>query len=101
MSLLSIAQTGLAAAQLGMATTSNNISNASTPGYDEEQTIQTEGGGQNLGNGFIGAGVDVQTIQRIYDSFLTTQVNSAQSSYSSLNTNYTQMSQIDNMFSNS
>lgn len=101
MSLLSIAQTALAAAQLGLSTTANNVSNASTPGYDREQIIQTEAGGQNSGFGFIGAGTDVSTIQRTYSSFLTTQVNSTQASYSSLNTGYTQISQINNMFASS
>jgi flagellar hook-associated protein 1 FlgK len=97
-SILSIGQSALAAAQIGLQVTSNNIANASTPGYNREQIIQTEAGGQNLGNGFIGAGADVQTVQRLYNSFLANQQNTAQSSYSSLNTNYTQISQINNMF---
>jgi len=101
MSILSIAQTGLAAAQLGLATTANNISNASTPGYDREEIVQSEGLGQNTGSGFIGSGTEVQTVQRIYNAFLATQQNVAQSSYSNLNTAYTQISQIDNMFAGS
>jgi flagellar hook-associated protein 1 FlgK len=101
MSLLSIAQTGLAAAQLGLSTTANNISNASTPGYNREQIVQTEGGGQSTGSGFIGSGTEVTTVQRLYNSFLTTQANSAQASYSSLNSNYTPISQINNMLADS
>lgn len=101
MSILSIGQSALAAAQLGLATTSNNIANASTPGYNREQIVQTEGDGQNTGSGFVGSGTQVQTIQRMYNSFLATQQNQAQSSYSSLNTNYTQISQINNLFSSS
>jgi len=101
MSILNIGQSALAAAQLGLATTSNNIANASTPGYNREQIVQTEAGGQNTGNGFIGAGTNVQTVQRLYNTFLATQQNNSQSQYSSLNTNYTQISQINNMFANS
>jgi flagellar hook-associated protein 1 FlgK len=101
MSLLSIAQTGLAAAQLGLQTTANNISNASTPGYDRENIVQSEGIVQNTGSGFIGSGTVVQTVQRMYNAFLATQQNVAQSQYSSLNTAYTQISQIDNMFASS
>jgi flagellar hook-associated protein 1 FlgK len=101
MSILNIGQSALAAAQIGLATTSNNIANASTPGYNREQIVQTEAGGQNTGSGFIGAGAAVQTVQRLYNSFLATQQNTAQSQYSSLNTNYTQISQINNMFANS
>lgn len=97
-SILNIGQSALAAAQIGLQVTSNNIANASTPGYNRETIVQTEAGGQNLGNGFIGAGATVQTVQRVYNSFLVATQNSAQASYSSLNTNYTQISQIDNMF---
>ena len=95
MSVLSIGQSALAAAQLGLATTGNNIANASTPGYNREQILQTEGGGQNTGSGFMGSGAQVSSIQRIYSSFLATQQNSAQASYSGLNSNYTQISQIN------
>ena len=101
MSILSIGQTALAAAQLGLQTTSNNISNASTPGYNRQQIVQTESGGENTGSGFIGFGTAVTTIKRIYDNFLTTAVNTAQANYSSLNSNYTQITQINNMFANS
>jgi len=101
MSILNVGQTGLTAAQLGLSTTSNNIANASTPGYNREEIVQTEAGGQNTGSGFLGAGTTVQTIQRIYNSFLATQQNNAQSSYSGLNTNYTQISQINNMLADS
>ena len=101
MSILSIAQSGLAAAQLGLSTTANNISNASTPGYNREQIVQSESLGQNTGSGFLGSGTDVQTIQRLYNSFLATQQNAAQSSYSSLSTSSTQLAQIDNMFASS
>jgi flagellar hook-associated protein 1 FlgK len=97
-SILNISQSALAAAQIGLQVTSNNIANASTPGYNRETIVQTEAGGQNLGNGFIGAGADVQTVQRQYNAFLASQQNTAQSSYSSLNTNFTQISQINNMF---
>ncbi len=98
MSILSIGQSALAAAQIGLQVTSNNIANASTPGYNRETIVQTEAGGQNLGNGFIGDGADVQTVQRMYNSFLATAQNNAQATYSSLNTNYTQISQINDMF---
>jgi len=101
MSILNVGQTALTAAQLGLSTTSNNIANASTPGYYREEIVQTEAGGQNTGSGFVGAGTTVQTIQRLYNSFLATQQNNSQSSYSSLNTNYSQISQINNMFANS
>jgi len=98
MSILNIGQSALVAAQLGLATTSNNIANASTPGYNREQIVQSEGDAQNTGSGFVGSGTQVQTVQRMYNSFLATEQNGAQSSYSSLNTNFQQISQVDNLF---
>ena len=97
-SILSVGQSALAAAQIGLQVTSNNIANANTPGFNRETIIQAEAGGQNLGNGFLGSGAEVQTVQRQYNAFLAIQQNGAQSAYSSLNTNYTQISQINNMF---
>ncbi|MFI4939093.1 MAG: flagellar hook-associated protein FlgK, partial [Burkholderiales bacterium] len=101
MSILSIGQSALVVAQAGLATTANNIANASTPGYSREQIIQTEGSGQASGSGFMGTGAQVSTVQRLYNNFLATQQNITQSSYSSLNTNYTQISQLNNMFASS
>ncbi|MBV8636304.1 MAG: flagellar hook-associated protein FlgK, partial [Burkholderiaceae bacterium] len=80
--ILSIGQSALAAAQIGLQVTSNNIANANTPGYNRESILQTEAGGQNLGNGFLGAGAEVQSVQRQFNAFLANQQNIAQSSYS-------------------
>ncbi len=96
-SILNIGQSALAAAEIGLTVTGNNIANASTPGYSREQTVQTEATPQGFGYGFVGSGVDVSTIQRQFSSFAAQQVNSAQASSSNLSTYYTQMQQIDNM----
>lgn len=96
-SILNIGQSALAAAELGITTTGNNIANASTPGYSRESILQTEAMSQGTGSGFVGSGVAVATIQRQYSSFATQQVNSAQASSSNLSTYYTQMQQVDNM----
>ncbi|GGC03718.1 flagellar hook-associated protein FlgK [Oxalicibacterium flavum] len=99
--ILSIAKSGLAAAQIGMATTSHNIANQKTPGYSRQLVIQTSAGATNQGVGFIGNGVDVQTVQRVYNSFLATQAMSAQSSASQYSTYYAQISKINNLVADS
>ena len=74
-SLFSIAQTGLAAAQAGIATTGHNIANQATPGYSRQVVVQKSLGGQNLdGGGYIGSGTNVETVKRIFDDFLAAQV---------------------------
>lgn len=95
--ILSIGQSALAAAEIGIATTGNNIANASTPGYSREIVQQTEGFSQGSGSGFIGSGVSVSTVQRQFSSFATQQANSAQASSSNLSTWYSQIQQVDNM----
>lgn len=95
--VLNIGQSALAAAQIGLQVTGNNIANASTPGYNRETVIQAESTPQGFGYGFLGSGVSVSTVQRMYSSFTTQQTNSAQANSSGLTTYYNQMQQIDNM----
>lgn len=96
--IFSIAQSGLAAAQAGIATTGHNIANQATPGYNRQQVIQASMDGQNLGGiGFIGNGVQVQTIQRIYNEFLGAQAVSGTATASQLSTYYAQINKVNNM----
>ncbi|MGH8319870.1 MAG: flagellar hook-associated protein FlgK [Steroidobacteraceae bacterium] len=99
--LLSTSVSGLLAFQQALDVTSNNISNADTPGYDVETANFSELPGQQTGSGYVGSGVDVSSITRAYDAYLAQQVNSTQSSYSSSNTLATQATQVDNMLSDS
>jgi flagellar hook-associated protein 1 FlgK len=99
--LLSTSVSGLLAFQQALDVTSNNISNAATTGYSTETANLAEQPGQFTGAGYIGSGVAVQSVTRAYNSQLTQQVRTSQSSYSSYNTLATQAQQIDNMLSDS
>jgi flagellar hook-associated protein 1 FlgK len=99
--ILSVGQSGLLAAQLGVVTTGHNITNAATPGYSRQVVLQTSAGGQSSGDGFVGQGTTVASIQRIYDAYTATRVNSAQTSKASLDTYSTQVSQINNLLADS
>ena len=96
MSLLSIGKSGLLAAQVGLATTGNNITNANVPGYTRQGVIQTDTASQNAGFGFVGTGTEVSSVRRYYDNFLANQLRGAESNQASLTSYYTQISQIDN-----
>lgn len=98
--LISSALSGLNAAQYGITTTENNISNASTPGYSRQQVLLSPVPGQATGTGFLGQGVDVTGVRRIYDQYLTTQVLQQQSQASYLTTFQTAIAQVDNLLSN-
>jgi flagellar hook-associated protein 1 FlgK len=95
--LLNISISGLNAAQTGLLTTSHNIANASTPGYNRQTIVQGSSTPQFTGVGYIGRGTDVTNIQRVYDAFLSTQVLGAQTTASQLQTYSNQINQIDNL----
>ncbi|WP_299595886.1 flagellar hook-associated protein FlgK [uncultured Microbulbifer sp.] len=89
MSIFSIGLSGLNAAQNALNTTSNNISNVYTPGYNRELTLLSERSGSG--------GVTVEDIQRQFDGFVAGQLNRANSETSALSSYVTQVSQIDNL----
>ena len=95
--ILSIGQSALTAAQVGLSTTSHNIANAATPGYNRQVVIQGAAQAQNFGYGFMGQGTAVSTVQRVYNDYLGIQAQSAQASKSGLDSYYTQIQQIDNL----
>lgn len=95
--LLNIGKSGLFAAQAGLSTTGHNIANANVAGYSRQVTVQAAGQGQDTGNGFVGSGTDVAGIKRYSDTFLNSQVRDAQTTKSSLDSFYAQISQVDNL----
>lgn len=100
-SVLNIGRTALNAAQIGLSVTGHNIANASTPGYNRQEIVQSAALAQNFGAGFIGQGTEVSQIRRSYSAILTQQYNNAQSTNSANNVYASQMTQIDNMLADS
>ena len=99
--IFSSSLSGLNAAMYQINTTQNNIANANTPGYSREQVTLTPSSTPiSTGSGFLGQGVSVVTVQRIYDHFLTTQVLQQQNQASYQNTYLSSMTQINNLLSN-
>ncbi len=96
--ILDIAVSGLATAQNQLLTASHNISNAGTPGFNRQQVLLSTNTPQSGGAGFVGRGVHSSTVQRIYSQFLTTQSLQIQTQSQSLDSNYTEIKQLDNMF---
>jgi flagellar hook-associated protein 1 len=96
-SILSIGQSALTAAQVGLSTTGHNIANAATPGYNRQVVVQGAALSQSYGFGFLGQGTEISTVKRIYSDFLGSQVRTAQTTKSALDSHYAQIRQIDNM----
>jgi flagellar hook-associated protein 1 FlgK len=93
-----ISISALQAFQNAINVTSNNVANASTPGYDKESVNLTEAIPQSNGAATVGAGVVVTGISRAYSQAAANQLNSSQSSLGQLNALQNYSSQIDNLF---
>ena len=95
--IFSIGVSAVQNAQLGLMTTEHNISNVNTPGYNRQRIIQASNPGVLTGSGFIGQGAHVSTIERMYSSFISNQVNRAQTNVSELESYSVELGQINNM----
>src|SRR3712207_4436127 len=67
---LNTALTGLRAAQVGLETSTHNISNANTKGYTRQRVEQASRTPYQSAIGLVGTGVDVSGITRSRDAFL-------------------------------
>ena len=95
--LFTSALSGMNAAQIGLSTTQHNIANVNTPGFTRQEVQISSRAGSPFGGGFIGQGVDVSGVRRIYDQFLSTQVLQEQAQASYLTTYYNALKQVDNL----
>ena len=87
--ILSIANTGIAAAQTAINVTGQNIANVSSTGYSRENVQQTSSN--------TGQGTQIIGVTRIYNDFLASQANSANTSSSSSSVQYAQVQALNSI----
>lgn len=75
--LFSLGTKAMTASYAALATTGHNISNANVKGYSRQQVELATAEGQFSGAGFYGKGVDVSTVTRAHDAFLTREAVTA------------------------
>ena len=96
---------GLVASQRALATTSHNIANANTPGYSRQRAELTTNRAEFAGGAgrsmYIGTGVNVQSVIRVYDDFLTRQVRNHGTNVGQSETMSTWISQLDGVVGDS
>jgi flagellar hook-associated protein 1 FlgK len=97
--IFGVAASGLRAAQAGLATAGHNIANANTPGYHRQVLVQSNAPAQFSGAGFIGRGVEVDTVRRVYSELIDAQAARAQAQAAYYTTYEGQIGQIDNLLS--
>jgi flagellar hook-associated protein 1 FlgK len=96
-SIYGIGLSGLAAAQAGLATAGHNIANVNTPGFSRQEVLLATRTAMFSGSGFIGQGVDVDTVRRVYDRFLAVQAWRSQSEASQLDAYATALAGLDRL----
>jgi flagellar hook-associated protein 1 len=97
--LLGTSISGLLAFQRALSVTGHNVANASTDGYSRQRIDLATRPPSPAGNGFIGNGVTVVSVQRVLDGFINGQLNSATASNGQLQQFYQLASQVDNLLS--
>jgi flagellar hook-associated protein 1 FlgK len=96
--IFGISVSALQAFQQAINVVSNNVANASTPGYDRETINLTEAIPQSNGQATVGAGVQVTGVNRAFSQAAANQLNTSQSNLGQLNAIQSYTNQIDNLF---
>ena len=96
--LISIGQRALVANYAALQTTGNNIANASTPGYSRQSVEFETAGSQASGSGFFGKGVNVATVTRAHDRFLTREAAVTQSMAAADASRFEQLQRLEQVF---
>lgn len=76
-SVLNTSLSGMLTFQRAIDVTSHNIANANTPGYSRQLVEFSSRPGTGIANGYVGAGVQVSTVKRIYDEMLGRNLQAA------------------------
>ena len=99
MSLLNVGARALQANQVALQTTGHNIANVNTVGYSRQGAALQAVHGQNMGSGYIGQGVDVQSILRSHSDLLTRQATAASAVDASDTVRVDRLRQLQDVFS--
>ncbi|HEY6529042.1 MAG TPA: flagellar hook-associated protein FlgK [Cellvibrionaceae bacterium] len=98
--LLGLSVSGLRASQAALNTTGHNISNANTEGYSRQRVEVATNPASYTGVGYIGNGVSVESIERIANQYVTTQVRTDSILFNEVDTFHKQVGALDNLLSN-
>ena len=83
--MLNTAVSGLLSFQRALGTTSHNIANVNTEGFSRQSVEIASNTPSFAGGSYMGSGAHVESIQRSYDQFLTTEVRDVTTAHASLN----------------
>lgn len=95
---LNIAKTALLSTEKAISVASHNIANANTEGYTRQKVALEDAGTTVFGGLEFGNGVNVASVERVYDSFLTSQLRSSSSLLSRYSTSERVMRPLETLF---
>ena len=99
--LLNVGTSSLLAYQKALATTGHNIANVNTEGYSR-QTLTLDTRAPSLGaGGYVGSGVEVSTVARAYNAFLSEDLRANHSSFHHLDTFTDMTKQLEDLLADS
>ena len=97
-SLMSLGAQAMYANYAALQATGNNIANANTEGYSRQQAEMETAPAQSSGSGFFGRGVNVKTVTRLHDEFLTREAAATRSAAAADDTLSKQLQQLELVF---
>ena len=95
---LQVANSALVSSQIGLHVAGNNIANANTPGYSRQTLELKTANPQWSGSGFFGKGVDLATVSRSHDAFLSREVAATAAQAAADETRAAQLRQLETVF---
>lgn len=99
--LLGTAASGLQAFQRSISVAGNNISNANTEGYSRQRVELGTRPANFNGQGFIGTGVQVESVSRLFDQFTVDRLRDTTSTSAQYDTLFQYSSRIANLLGDS
>ena len=95
--IFNVGASALNALQRAISTTGNNIANVNTEGYSRQEVEFRSRTPASIGGHQIGTGVEISSIRRAYDQFLTADVQARTSSSSYYSLYATTAEQVDDL----
>lgn len=93
--ILNTSLTGMLAFQRALNVTSHNIANANTPGYSRQVVNLSARIGGGSGAGYVGGGVQVASIKRMYDAMQVEQLRTSTTGFARFETLDSLVSRLD------
>lgn len=97
--ILGVSVTGLKLSQTALRTVGHNIANSGTEGYSRQRIDPTTNPAILSGRNYIGSGVNVNSVDRIVNQFVTEQVRTDSTLLNDMEVYFDQIRQLDNLLS--